>query len=249
MIMASTLLALTLCSAGIQGKAINSVIGPFIAYAERFYMCETDNQPLLWRWFLRATHFNPLRPKELQRLTGNVTATGGLLDDSDWGPYIAYVERFYMCEPDNRPLPWRWVLRATHFNPFKPKELQRVTGNLTFSSGLLDDSDWVKVIVDTRSNNQWKENAYVLKFNDHACRAIKVNIPGFYEQFLKKREVKGACLFRPGVYETNDAPLNWTFPNVPALPYGQYRFRLMIGKAKNLYACFVADARAVPKTD
>ncbi|XP_026273425.2 uncharacterized protein LOC113203124 isoform X2 [Frankliniella occidentalis] len=170
MIMASTLLALTLCSAGIQGKAINSVIGPFIAYAERFYMCETDNQPLLWRWFLRATHFNPLRPKELQRLTGNVTATGGLLDDSDW----------------------------------------------------------LKIIVDTRSNNQWKENAYVFKFNDHACLTIKVNIPDFYEKLLKKRNVKGACFFRPGVYEINDAPMNWTFPNVPIFPYGQYRYRLMI---------------------
>ncbi|XP_026286009.1 uncharacterized protein LOC113211750 isoform X2 [Frankliniella occidentalis] len=171
----------------------------------------------------------------------------GKVINSVIGPYIAYGERFYMCEPDNRPLPWRWFLRATHFNPLKPKELQRVTGNVTATSGTLDDSGWVKVIVDTRSNNQWKENAYVFKFNNRACQTVKVNAPGIYEQLLKKREVKGACMFKAGVYEINDAPVDWSFPNVPILPYAQYRFRLMIGNAETLNACWVAEARVIPK--
>ncbi|XP_052128315.1 uncharacterized protein LOC113205824 isoform X1 [Frankliniella occidentalis] len=165
------------------------------------------------------------------------------------GPYIAYGERFYMCEPDNRPLPWKWYLRATHFNPYKPKELQRITGNVSGATGLFDDGSWLKVIVDARSNNQWKENAYVFNFKKNGCRVIKENIPGFYEQVLKKREVKGVCAFKPGVYEVNNAPIDWSFPNVPILPYGQYRFRLMIGRDEHLNACWAADARAIPKSD
>ncbi|XP_026284624.1 uncharacterized protein LOC113210729 isoform X2 [Frankliniella occidentalis] len=154
-----------------------------------------------------------------------------------------------MCESDNQPLPWRWYLRATHFNPLKPKELQRITGNVTATSGSFDNSDWLKVIADTRSNNQWKENAFVFKFNNGACRHFKINSPGFYGLLLKKREVKGACVFKPGVYEFNDAPLNWTFPNFPIIPYGQYRFRMMVGKAENLYACWVVEGRTIPKLE
>ncbi|XP_052132768.1 uncharacterized protein LOC127752145 [Frankliniella occidentalis] len=190
--MASTLVALALmCSVGIHGRAINSVIGP----------------------------------------------------------YIAYAERYYMCEPDNRPLPWRWWVRTTHFNPVRPKVLPRITGNMTSTSGDLDDSVWVKTIVDVRSNNQWKENAFVFKFNNKACQIAKVNSPGWYEVVLKKREVKGACIFKPGVYEFHDAPIDWNFPNVPIMPYGHYRARVMIGKAENLYACWVIEAKAVPKVD
>ncbi|XP_026287854.1 uncharacterized protein LOC113213116 isoform X2 [Frankliniella occidentalis] len=145
------------------------------------------------------------------------------------GPYTAFVERFYNCQPDNRPLPWTWNLRVTHFNPYKPKELQRLT--------------------DTRSNNQWKENAFVFNFIKNGCRALKDNAPGYYEQVLKKREVKGACCFKPGVYEVNNASVDWSFPNVPILPYGRYRVRAMFGKADDDYTCSVADARIVPKSD
>ncbi|XP_052128318.1 uncharacterized protein LOC113205824 isoform X4 [Frankliniella occidentalis] len=165
------------------------------------------------------------------------------------GPYTAYGERFYMCEPDNRPLPWRWHFRATHFNPYKPKELQRLTGNVTTTIGTFDDNCWMKVIVDARSNNQWKENAYIFNFRKNACRVLKENAPGFYEQVLKKREVKGVCAFNPGVYEADNAPIDWSFPNVPILPYGQYRFRVMVGRDKTLNACWAADARTIPKSD
>ncbi|XP_026286185.1 uncharacterized protein LOC113211881 [Frankliniella occidentalis] len=152
-----------------------------------------------------------------------------------------------MCEPDNRPLPWRWWVRATHFNPLKPKALQRLTGNVTSTSGIFGDNEWAKTIVDVRSNNQWKENAFVFKFNNKACQTLKVNIPGFYEVVLKKREVKGACMFKAGVYEFNDAPIDWTCPNVPIMPYGHYRVRIMIGKAETLYVCWVIEAKAIPK--
>ncbi|XP_052126783.1 uncharacterized protein LOC127750141 [Frankliniella occidentalis] len=112
--------------------------------------------------------------------------------------------------------------------------------------GKVINSVIMKIIADIWSNNQWKENAYVFKFSQ-PCRNFKENVPGFYEQLLRKREVKGACLFRPGVYEINDAPMNWTFPNIPIMPYRQYRVRIMVGKAENLHACWVVECRTIPR--
>ncbi|XP_052126705.1 uncharacterized protein LOC113206000 isoform X2 [Frankliniella occidentalis] len=153
------------------------------------------------------------------------------------GPFIAYAERFYLCEPDNHPLPWSWHLRVTHFNPYKPRELQLVTGNVTFAN--------IKVVADNWSNNQWKENAFIFYFRRNACQAVRTNIPGFYESVLKK-ETKGACAVK-GVYEVNNTPVNWTFPNVPIMPYANYRLRIMLGKAENVHGCVAVDCKIVPK--
>ncbi|XP_026286954.2 uncharacterized protein LOC113212465 isoform X2 [Frankliniella occidentalis] len=163
------------------------------------------------------------------------------------GPFLSYAERFYMCEPDNRQLPWTWYLRASHYNPLKPNELQRLTGNVTIANEPLDDSCWIKIIVDTRSNNQWKENAIVCHFKKNAYRAIKENVPGFYERFFKRGDDKEARHFKPRVYEVNNETIDWSYPNVPIVPYGQYRFRVLIGKAENQYACWVVNSRVIPK--
>ncbi|XP_052120176.1 uncharacterized protein LOC127748869 [Frankliniella occidentalis] len=77
-------LGLMLSREGIDGKVIKSLIGPYISYGERFYMCPPDNGSLPWTWHLHATHFNPYKPKELQRLTGNVTFRSFPLDDNTW---------------------------------------------------------------------------------------------------------------------------------------------------------------------
>ncbi|XP_026287608.1 uncharacterized protein LOC113212944 [Frankliniella occidentalis] len=161
------------------------------------------------------------------------------------GPYVAYGERFYMCEANNTPLPWRWNLRASHFNPHKPKELQRLTGNLTGSTSL-DDSCWAKVIMDTRSNNQWKENAFMANFKNNACQTLKENIPGFYEKIFKT-QMKGACILKPGVYEVNNTSVDWTFPKFAIMPYGHYRFRATVGKAESQYLCIVVECKLIPK--
>ncbi|XP_026272745.2 uncharacterized protein LOC113202630 [Frankliniella occidentalis] len=163
------------------------------------------------------------------------------------GPYKVVPERFYMCEPDNRVLPARWYLRISHFNPHKPKELQLLTGNITVQSVSMDNSAWVKGNIDVRSNNQWKKNAFVGSFNNSACRALKENIPGFYDVFFKKKEIGGVCSIKPGVYEVNDAPVDWNFPKAPIFPYGQYRFRLLFGKAEKMYSCFVVENTVIPK--
>ncbi|XP_052122250.1 uncharacterized protein LOC127749169 [Frankliniella occidentalis] len=165
------------------------------------------------------------------------------------GPYIAYSERFYMCEPNSSLLPWTLNLRGSHFNPYKPKKLQLLTGNVTGVNVLLDKHGWTKIILDIRSNNQWKENAFVFNFNKKgACQVCKEQGPNFYKQIFKGED-KGACIIQPGVYEANNTPVDWINPKVPLMPYGSYRFRLTFGNAENLYACWVIHAKTIPKTD
>ncbi|XP_052123341.1 uncharacterized protein LOC113205164 isoform X2 [Frankliniella occidentalis] len=115
------------------------------------------------------------------------------------GPWIGYVDRFYLCEEPNHPLPWRWHLRGTHFNPQKPTELQLLTGNMTFEKEPLDDSTWIKVLMAVWTNNQWKENSFIFHFKDKGCTAIKENMAGFYEIFFKKTETQGACIIKPKI--------------------------------------------------
>ncbi|KAK3931454.1 Urease subunit alpha [Frankliniella fusca] len=70
---------------GAARKNINTIAGPFIAYGKTFYNCETDKTT--WKWYIRATHFNPAKPHHLQRITGNVTGAD-TLDDTLWGQPI-----------------------------------------------------------------------------------------------------------------------------------------------------------------
>ncbi|XP_052131795.1 uncharacterized protein LOC127751777 [Frankliniella occidentalis] len=164
--------------------------------------------------------------------------------NSIFGPYTAYTERFYNGEHDN--LSCRWYLRATHFNPLKPREVQLLTGNVTIDE-VIDDRCGIKGVLDVRSNNQWKENAFVFYYKSNACQKVKENIPGFYNLFFKKSEIKGTCALKPGVYEVNNAPAEWSFPNVPTMPYGQYRFRVLANKFDRLISNLVVDCRVVPK--
>ncbi|XP_052121249.1 uncharacterized protein LOC127749001 [Frankliniella occidentalis] len=107
------------------------------------------------------------------------------------GPYIAYGDRFFMCEPN---LPSKWYIRASHFNPQKPKELQVLTGNATFAIPY-DDGCW-------------------------------------------------------GVYEANNTPVDWTFPNVPVMPYGHYRLRALFGnKSEMANGCWAVHCYVIPKPE
>ncbi|XP_052125617.1 uncharacterized protein LOC127749833 [Frankliniella occidentalis] len=162
------------------------------------------------------------------------------------GPYIVYGEHFTNCEPN---LPSTWYLRASHFNPRKPKELQVLNGNWTISF-MFDDNTWVKVVIDVRSNNQWKENAFVLNFKNNGCRALKENAPELYNQVFKQAEVSGAhCSLKPGTYEVNNTKAAWIFPNLPAFPYGHYRLRAWMGKPEIVYGCWGAEGWFIPKPE
>ncbi|XP_052127427.1 uncharacterized protein LOC113209068 [Frankliniella occidentalis] len=162
------------------------------------------------------------------------------------GPYIFYAERIYMCE-NNAEMAWRWHFRASHFNPQKPRELQRLTGNLTGVNVTIDDSLGAKILLDIWAQNQWKENAFLFSFKDKACTLIRVLAPTFYGQILKQKETKGDCILKPGIYEANDTPVEWVFPKVPIMPYGRYRMKILLGTAPKLYGCFTAVATMIPK--
>ncbi|XP_026287610.1 uncharacterized protein LOC113212946 [Frankliniella occidentalis] len=176
-------------------------------------------------------------------------AIHGKVINSLIGPYITYGERFYTCEPVNPTLPWKWYIRHSHFNPRKPKELQRLTGNVTGSTYSYDDSCWGKAVVDVRSNNQWKENAFVFDFKNNPCRAFRENMPGIFNFLYKQGGVEGTCKFKPEIYLLNDTPMDWTFPNIPVLPYGHYRVRVSAGKAEIVFCCLAADVRVIPKLE
>ncbi|XP_026289006.2 uncharacterized protein LOC113213990 [Frankliniella occidentalis] len=163
------------------------------------------------------------------------------------GPFIAYTERFSLCESNNQPLPWRWHLRGTHFNPAKPRESQLLTGNITGEKYPLDNKSWAKVVIDVRSNNQWKENGFIFSFKDKACQNFKDHIPTVYELFFKKNETKGECKIEPGVYEVENGPIRWVFPKFPIGFYGHFRFKLMFGMDEIQYACMSVDCKTIPK--
>ncbi|XP_052130795.1 uncharacterized protein LOC127751367 isoform X2 [Frankliniella occidentalis] len=95
----------------------------------------------------------------------------------------------------------------------------------------IDDSAWVRVNLDVRNNNQWKENAFIFDFKDKACSMISSHIPGFYHVVFDKdgKAPKSPCIIPAGVYVVNQEPIDWTFPNFPVLPYGHYQFKIRIG--------------------
>ncbi|XP_052126728.1 uncharacterized protein LOC127750128 [Frankliniella occidentalis] len=162
------------------------------------------------------------------------------------GPYICYVDRFYNCE-NNVELAWTFRLRVSHFNPQKPRELQRLTGNITGVNTTVDDSLGVKIIVDLWAQNQWKQNAFIYPFPDKGCTLIRVLVPHFYSQILKQKETKGKCILKPGIYEANNTPVEWVFPKVPIFPYGRYRTAVIFSKAEKQVGCFTAEAVMIPK--
>ncbi|XP_052122438.1 uncharacterized protein LOC113213503 [Frankliniella occidentalis] len=173
-------------------------------------------------------------------------STHGRTLNSFAGPYIAFAERFYNCET-NLSLPWQWAFHPSRFNPYKPRELQLLTGNLTARNVDMDDSWWLKVILDVWANNQWKENAFVLFFKNRACSSLRANTPSFYEHVFK-REIKDRCIIKRGVYEVRNAPIEWVFPNIPIMPYGRYKHRSTSGKADK-YLCLSGEFHAIPKVD
>ncbi|XP_052128452.1 uncharacterized protein LOC113215105, partial [Frankliniella occidentalis] len=148
------------------------------------------------------------------------------------GPYTAYIERFYTCE-NNVAMAWRVYFRTSHFNPQKPRELQRLTGNVTGVNVTLDDSLWCKVYFDVWAQNQWKENAFVFKFQDKACTMLRVLTPDYYEKILNQSaSAESACIIKPGIYVVYNTPVKWEFPKIPIMPYGRYKAKIFSGKGK-----------------
>ncbi|XP_052132008.1 uncharacterized protein LOC113209330 [Frankliniella occidentalis] len=153
-----------------------------------------------------------------------------------------------MCEPPKYP--WLVNLRASHFNPYKPKELQLLTGNVTGVNVTVDDGFWIKLMLALRSNNQWKDNYLVFTLNDKACTNFKVHMPGLYKiLFGPNLNLKEECLLKPGTYNVNNTPIDWTFPKFPVMPYGRFKVKLTMGKAEQLATCLFIELRHMPKLE
>ncbi|XP_034238092.1 uncharacterized protein LOC117643358 [Thrips palmi] len=145
------------------------------------------------------------------------------------------------------------LIRASHFNPARPYDLQTISGNLTFKEDMRDNY-WSRVDLAVRSNNQWKENAFVFNFPKLGCTAIREHAPDFFRVVAK---YSGAptdkaipCVIPAGVYVVKNESVSWTFPNFPVIPYGRYRFRVTSrssSTSRTPVLCLEVDCEAIPK--
>ncbi|XP_034236947.1 uncharacterized protein LOC117642645 [Thrips palmi] len=161
------------------------------------------------------------------------------------GPFLAYVHRLYPCQTNGSTT---LHIRASHFNPAKPWMKQTLTGNtsMTFT---ITDVYWGRARMDVRSNNQWKENAFVFKLPGGACSILRGNIPSLFRILYNgvAADPKSPCRIPKGTYEFEDEPVDWVFPNAPIMPYGFYRFLGSFGLGSTIETCITAECQIIPK--
>ncbi|XP_034231402.1 uncharacterized protein LOC117639642 [Thrips palmi] len=164
------------------------------------------------------------------------------------GPYIAYGVQPICCPSENE----QFSLRLSHFNPQRPYDPQMISGYLTFKEDF-GDGYMTSVAIDKRSNNQWKENFFLMKFSNMGCSAMRNQIPDLYRIFVETtgapKSKKVPCVIRAGHYIWKNESVNWNFPNVPIVPYGHYRFRLRCAAndTGKVHMCVEVDGHAIPK--
>ncbi|XP_026274207.1 uncharacterized protein LOC113203641 [Frankliniella occidentalis] len=170
------------------------------------------------------------------------------------GPYIGYVDRFidFCAEKDYNHIA-ELEAQITRFNPNKPFALQAITGNFTYTGNRgFDDTYWSRFRLDSRSSDDrgWINNAFVFNFPAKGCSALRDNIPDFARVMIGEAFVNSpSCLVKPGVYIVDNQPVNWSFPNVPIMPYGHWRAHIAYGKIKSPTADFCAsfEAHTIPR--
>ncbi|XP_052129906.1 uncharacterized protein LOC113207100 isoform X2 [Frankliniella occidentalis] len=163
---------------------------------------------------------------------------------SNWlnlGPWIADVKRVYACDHPKNEL--RLRSNITHFNPARPFAPQTLTAFANFTHDL-DDSQWARGKVDIRSNNQWKENAFVLNFRNRACTAAKENLPPELAQYF---HLGTPCVSKAGTHNIV-VNMTWRYVNFPVMPYGTYRAEFSSGPpASDWISCVGFIGKIIPK--
>ncbi|XP_034237549.1 uncharacterized protein LOC117643017 [Thrips palmi] len=96
------------------------------------------------------------------------------------GPFIAYGYRADHCPSEIVS----FSLRVTHFNPQRPYDPQFLSGELTFQEDY-GDYYMTSFTLDKRSNNQWKDNFFILKFPNVGCSVMRNQIPDLFRIFAK----------------------------------------------------------------
>ncbi|XP_034241661.1 uncharacterized protein LOC117645510 [Thrips palmi] len=169
------------------------------------------------------------------------------------GPFIAYARSFERCDSQEQ-YTYTLDLRPSHFNPARPFETQTVSGNMSMKKEL-DDNLWVRVSMALRSNNEWKENAFIFKFPGNACSSIREHLPAIFRLLSKATNTTPAkdrrqpCVFPRGSHTIENEPMKWEFPKFKIMPYGRYKFRVQmgaVGSQENLF-CNWVDCEVIPR--
>ncbi|XP_034232282.1 uncharacterized protein LOC117640127 isoform X2 [Thrips palmi] len=140
-----------------------------------------------------------------------------------------------------------------HFNPVRPFDNQILSGNMTFRVDVMDNH-WTFVDFAVRSNNQWKENAFIMNFPKTGCSSLRENVPDFFRIIAKysgaSTDKAVPCRVPAGRYIFSNEPVNWTFPHFPVMPYGHYRIRARArpsSTSTRINFCMILDVEAIPK--
>ncbi|XP_034253668.1 uncharacterized protein LOC117652687 [Thrips palmi] len=163
------------------------------------------------------------------------------------GPYISYTTRFDPCPSDGT---FAINLRPSHFHPARPFERQTVSGNFTILSPF-DETYWLRVDMAGRSNNQWKENAFIFNFPRGACSTLRDHLPDFFAMIAQGNPTKNvSCpLEASGTHEVKNEPTSWVFPKFKTMPYGRFKFTLRVGDDTNRAPrfCTAVDMTNIPR--
>ncbi|KAK3907587.1 D-alanine--D-alanine ligase [Frankliniella fusca] len=72
-------------------------------------------------------------------------------------------------------------------------------------------------------------------------------MPLFHAIFGDELTDRKECFVPAGSYTCLNEPVNWTFPKFPVLPYGFYRFALLLGTGDETYFCHYTEGHSVPR--
>ncbi|XP_052123387.1 uncharacterized protein LOC113205224 isoform X2 [Frankliniella occidentalis] len=141
------------------------------------------------------------------------------------------------------------TMTITPFNIREPYALQIVNGKLSFNR-TFDDTYWTRTRIDSRSTDghRWMKNAFLFNFPSKGCSVFREQAPDWYRVLLGDVITSGKeCTVPPGVYPIEKQSVNWTFPNVPIMPYGFMRFHSTFGRARETDFCFQAEFHSIPR--
>ncbi|XP_052133241.1 uncharacterized protein LOC127752323 [Frankliniella occidentalis] len=158
------------------------------------------------------------------------------------GPWNVWIERFTTCSEDDK----RISLKISHFNPSKKFENQVWNGFINFTEEM-DDTWWSKGVLDVRSNNQWKENAFVFFFPKNGCSSAREILTEMFSKYFGKKGTP-CRLVKRCIYFENTTVAH-EYPRFPIMPYGYYRFKITAGVtgAKEPEYCFRMLCHIIPK--
>ncbi|XP_034240132.1 uncharacterized protein LOC117644630 [Thrips palmi] len=169
------------------------------------------------------------------------------------GPFIAFAHTIDPCPSDGIA---EVFIRPSHFNPIRPFEKQTLQGYMRSSYNVSDDL-LAHVDMAIRSNNQWKDNAFVFNFPNSGCTALREHLPDMYRIVAKYTgaplDKKKPCIIPGGYFDFKNETISWTFPHFPVMPYGRYKFRIsarhmsVVKTTTVPHFCVYADCEIIPK--